>query len=291
MSTVKARSELAATELKKTPPDSRVETVGRLLFGDQDWQTKFQQVGDRYAMFADLEGPVGADQGYTDSPQWKHLKTLDTNWRNVVIYCSPDLEETRDSSGKLTKIHDNARSEDIDVGDILWDVKQETIVGKEYSTLAETKIDQKVGGEPAGERKKIAETITFHPLYLKEVEKKNYLLFTDDLLKKVAHPNLWRTVKSFCKKRLRKADDCTSMDALMGLEGTLHHEFFHLGLFGNWLDRPDQLEAYYWKWNTIHKLDNNPENYALLALAIQVIVEKNHSVDKNGKITAPRTGL
>lgn len=124
----------------------------------------------------------------------------------------------------MTKIHDNARSEDIDVGDILWDVKQETIVGKEYSTLAETKIDQKVGGEPAGERKKIAETITFHPLYLKEVEKKNYLLFTDDLLKKVAHPNLWRTVKSFCKKRLRKADDCTSMDALMGLEGTLHHE-------------------------------------------------------------------
>ena len=145
-----------------------------------------------------------------------------------VIYCAPDILEERDEWGNRIWT-DFGRQRQFTLGgstlvqmkteadNNAWNNPKSKILG-----LTETdKPGERENGLPRGDLKKIAETITLHPLWLREMKDHTYDLLTAEKLADIKKPSAWRTFL----QRLKDAEpEARPIDALMGLEGTLHHE-------------------------------------------------------------------
>ncbi|KAI0841214.1 hypothetical protein F5Y06DRAFT_308124 [Hypoxylon sp. FL0890] len=297
INTAKDRSAKAAAALRATPMDSRVEAVSKMLLGEDDWQNKVNTVVELYERLADLVGPAGkrSEGDFTNTPEWSGFAQSDTHWRNFVVMCGPDFSfgDKNDETFRPDGVFDNVRFEGIRKTAGIYEMYQDVNAArsnpaKTYEVFAETRAEESKGvdGAPSGVwRRRFPETIVLHPLFLSDIEAHNYKLLTDQRLAKAADPTAWRVFKSWFKTRLTSRQNRgTPVDSLFGLDGTLHHEIFHLSVFGNLLDQPDHDHAYGWSAQVANKRSDNPENLAFLAMCIWMVVEKGATVDAKGRV-------
>ncbi|KAK4086974.1 hypothetical protein PCL_12615 [Purpureocillium lilacinum] len=313
METTKDRAVAASTKVLDTGNEKVQAAVKLLLGGDAE---KAKAVSDhrlvdaakrtgslrleQFRLYNGLEGPIGAPSDkntltgaiYLDSDAWKAVaKDNDKHYLNFVIYCAPDILEERDEWGNRIWT-DFGRQRQFTLGgstlvqmkteadNNAWNNPKSKILG-----LTETdKPGERENGLPRGDLKKIAETITLHPLWLREMKDHAYDLLTAEKLADIKKPSAWRTFL----QRLKDAEpEARPIDALMGLEGTLHHETYHLTSFGKLLDTPEGAGAYGWVNNQKTKNIKNPDLLAYLALIIDLVENKSCKINERGEVTPP----
>ncbi|UNI24168.1 hypothetical protein JDV02_009936 [Purpureocillium takamizusanense] len=234
METTKGRAVAASAKVLDTSNEKVQAAVKLLLGGDGE---KARAVSEQFGLYKGLEGPIGAPQDknaltgaiYLDSDEWKAVaKGNDKHYLNFVLYCAPDLLEERDEYGNKIWT-DLGRQRRFTLGGTLVQMKEESDRNAwrnpESKILGLTETDKPAqrdgSGVPVGDLKKIAETITLHPLWLREMRDHAYDLLTAEKLADIKKPSAWRTFL----QRLKDAQPLARpIDALMGLEGTLHHE-------------------------------------------------------------------
>ncbi|KAI8295020.1 hypothetical protein K4K59_004841 [Colletotrichum sp. SAR11_240] len=148
-------------------------------------------------------------------------------------------------------------------------------------TMAITQRD----APPTGGRKRIAESINFHPLWIKFQRSRNFGGWIEDDFTEVTEPD---ALEDFKSKGAAKDPpvDTRPMDGLLSksLTANMLHEFFHLSYFGNMLDAPN---AYGWMNNVKNNDRENPDLYAIIGAVIELMNRdgQKYSVSAEGVVS------
>ncbi|KAF4986407.1 hypothetical protein FGRMN_10850 [Fusarium graminum] len=273
----KSRSAFCGSKVNAIFPFDPFKRLARLLITDRE----APELKKRYEMFASLEGPIGKDSGFADSDEW--TKRSDPYQTDFVLYCAPDLGE-KDVPFNGMKPWDNARQRiladdsaliliqrDIDAG--TWhdqNKKIEAITNRAPPTLLSK-----------DEAAKLANTITFNPIWLDYRMQNGGFFVGDEALEKMTKKGALAELK----KHWTDTKKATPVDTMIeDLSVTVHHEMFHLTAFGGHDDLPDNDRAYNWMNNVEHRLIDNPELMAILALIFDLKENKKVTVNKEGEM-------
>ncbi|KAJ6443959.1 Boron transporter 1 [Purpureocillium lavendulum] len=299
MDVAKTRAKEVADKILDTKND-KVQKAVKLLLGSDNLNDRATKVRDKMALYAGLEGPIGAPSDkkqvagaiFRDSDEWEKLaKDNDKHYLNFVIYCAPDLVELQDTWNNRYW-QDLGRERPLVFASALRDMKLEADSGQwrnpKSKVLGITETDRPgdrdKDGTPKGDLKKIAETITLHPLWLRDMKDHAYDLLTAEKLNDIKKPSAW---SKFMQHGKSEGPAARPIDGLMGLEGTIHHETFHLTSFGKLKDTPEGAEAYDWVNNQKNKNIENPDLLALLALIVDLVENKSCKINERGEVTPP----
>ncbi|SPO00295.1 uncharacterized protein DNG_03140 [Cephalotrichum gorgonifer] len=285
METVKERSANGAKQLKRLKSGNpitlfgKLKAVTKLLLGSDTYKQNAESALKRFELVAQLDGPINDnEETFADSPAWKALQSNNDHFMDFVIHCGTDII-SRNIQGSLY-YWDKQRDQQLGDNHELIKMEREVKAGKwddpRHQILAVTLVDNVYDRPQRGGRRNFAEKITFHPLYLKDQKDRQYDLFTEEKLQVVTRPDALQT--------FREKGKLLPIDLLHGLDGTLHHELFHLSGFGNLVDGPDQESAYGWANNTLIRNIDNPDLLSYLGLVIDLVENKKHTVEESGKV-------
>ncbi|KAF4944215.1 hypothetical protein FSARC_14730 [Fusarium sarcochroum] len=272
METAKSRSALCASRINNPFHRSYKKLAKILVPKDEDLEI----LKERYRKFDNVKGPIGEKSGFAASPDWTDRNDPFRN--DFLLYCATDLDELDDGHGRFIP-WDNARKrplkEDNALVVIQRDIEAGTWHNENYRVEAATAIAPPAF-LPAEEGAKVADTITFNPIWLETKIANGDLLFNTTTLEKMKKEEALDELK----KGWKNGKQATPVDHLIGsLEGTLLHEMFHLSAFGSHKDLPDNGRAYGWMNNVKYKEVDNPELMAILGLMFDL--KKNHKVTVN----------
>ncbi|KAF4450511.1 hypothetical protein F53441_6366 [Fusarium austroafricanum] len=278
--TAKSRSAFAASKIKSLGALDLLNSFRRLanLLVTFDG---LKTLGARYEKFAGVEGPIGANSGFADSPEW----TGRSNPSNIdfVIYCAPDLARVPDYP-EFT--YDRAKmrvlASDNPLLQIQKDIEANKFADKEKINLAVTFNAPSTMIENQEEAAKIPDTITVNPVWMATKNQEGELFSSDEKFEKMKKKGALAELK----KEWKGDKKATPVDKMFNdLAGTIHHEMFHLSAFGAHLDLPEKSpKAYNWMYNVEMKILDNPELMALLALIFDLKENKKVMVNKDGEL-------
>ncbi|KAH7244532.1 uncharacterized protein BKA55DRAFT_692333 [Fusarium redolens] len=285
MEAAKSRSALCASKIVSSNPLDSFRRLAHLFVSTEDSKI----LKERYEKFAGLEGPIGADRNFADSPEWtgrnnpSHTDSLFIN-TTQVIYCAPDLGEYDDGLNGPKK-WDNARQR------VLADKSALVLIQKDIAAQGwddkNLKVEATTITAPPTlltreEAARISDTITFNPIWLEHRIQEGGLFFSDETFEKMKKKGALAELK----KEWKDGKRATPIDSLIeDLSVTLHHEMFHLSAFGSHNDLPaPDPRAYFWMNNIEYRFRDNPELMAILALIFDLKQNRKVTVNKDGEL-------
>ncbi|KAH0439392.1 hypothetical protein CcaCcLH18_02869 [Colletotrichum camelliae] len=265
------------------------------LVGLDNYNTAAKEIRDRFKKIEDMEGPVGANGDelgrYGQSRAWINLENSEEHFNDFIITCRPEIVTVPDpAGGPFDKPYDVVRKyymfqphtlekfiEQEDSGEIGGDWEKVPAP----RTLAITQRD----APPTEGRKRIAESINFHPLWIKFQRSRNFGGWIEDDFTEVTKFN---ALEDFKRRGAAKNPpvDIRPMDGLLSksLTANMLHEFFHLSYFGNMLDAQN---AYGWMNNVKNNDRENPDLYAIIGAVIELMSRdgQKYSVSAEGEVS------
>ncbi|KAF4922338.1 hypothetical protein CGCVW01_v005339 [Colletotrichum viniferum] len=249
----------------------------------------------RRSEIAEMEGPVGSDGDklgrFGQSRAWIDLGNSEKHFNDFIIICRPEIVTVPDpAGGPFDKPYDVVRKYHMFQPHTLEKfIEQENSeeIGGDWEkvptprTMAITQRD----APPTGGRKRIAEFINFHPLWIKFQRSRNFGGWIEDDFTEVTKLDALEDFKS--KGAAKKPPvDTRPMDGLLSksLTANMLHEFFHLSYFGNMLDAPN---AYGWMNNVKNNNRENPDLYAIIGAVIELMNRdgQRYSVSAEGEVS------
>ncbi|KAM7187064.1 hypothetical protein V8F20_011132 [Naviculisporaceae sp. PSN 640] len=281
------RSRLAASTLKewktKCPEwkasdndDLKVRAKQCELFMgpvDDGWATRCDMVIQYFEAAGKLQGPVGHQTGYTDSPEWKALEQSDDHHLNFVVYCAPWLsDEKKEEPLTKNKYYYNYAHKlylENDPSQIV--TMRDQIVGTkppDKLTLALTVQDRDL---PTGDRMKIPASITIHPIYLD--------IFEGRWLQAITPASELARATTITPEMTKGSVPISFFSDR--LSAVMHHEIFHLRGLGNFKDKKGGVDSYDFRAILGNKDNRLPDFYMFLALQIELFT-RNIAVQEDG---------
>ncbi|KAM0426177.1 hypothetical protein ACHAPT_008522 [Fusarium lateritium] len=316
MKTVKDRSKLAAEKLEQSikEPKGLHRKVAEILLGSNDYETRATEAAGMFKKFNKLKGPIGppaegdwlSEDIFENSEDWNNLEVgNDEHYLNYVMYCRSYAAQRMIRGTKLW--YDSVRKEVIGESNALVkmvnELKDRRFEDRSKVALATTRRDEgnslQDDAEEQVPREHIAETITFHPLWLDESKGKKYDFVDQSRIRAAASSKFEMVMEKVADTLKTPEKKPVPIETLMGLQGTLHHEVchpalwcpnltsqhFHLSFFGALKD-DDQETAYGWKNMVRDKNLKRPEFYAFLALVIDLAEQKYETLE-DGRVVRP----
>ncbi|KAF4827241.1 hypothetical protein CGCTS75_v008272 [Colletotrichum tropicale] len=269
--------------------------IAPLVGGLENYNTAAKEIRDRFNKIADMEGPVGSDGDklgrFGQSRAWIDLGNSDKHFNDFIITCRPEIVTVPDpAGGPFDKPYDVVRKYHMfqphTLEKFLEQENSEEIAGdwEKVPTPRTMAITQR-DAPPTGGRKRIAESINFHPLWIKFQRSRNFGGWLEDDFTEVTKPDALEDFKS--KGAAKKPPvDTRPMDGLLSksLTANMLHEFFHLSYFGNMLDAPN---AYGWMNNVKNNDRENPDLYAIIGAVIELMNRdgQKYSVSAEGEVS------
>ncbi|KAM0351836.1 hypothetical protein ACHAPU_002349 [Fusarium lateritium] len=273
----KSRSAFCASKITSINPFDPFKRLARLLVAERETN----ELKKRFEKFAGLEGPIGKDSGFADSGEWKDRE--DPSQTDFVLYCAPDLGE-KEVPYNGNKPWDNARQRILADDSALILIQRDIAAGtwhdpsKKIEAITNRAPPTLLGKDEAA---KLANTITFNPIWLNYRMENGGFFVGDEALEKMTKKGALAELK----KHWTDTKKATPVDTMIeDLSVTVHHEMFHLTAFGAYDDLPDNDSAYNWMNNIEHKLIDNPELLAILALIFDLRENKKVTVNKDGEM-------
>ncbi|KAF4900132.1 hypothetical protein CGCFRS4_v003519 [Colletotrichum fructicola] len=269
--------------------------IAPLVSGLENYNTTAKEIRDRFNKIADMEGPVGSDGDklgrFGQSRAWIDLGNSDKHFNDFIITCRPEIVTVPDpAGGPFDKPYDVVRKYHMFQPHTLEKfIEQENSeeIGGDWEkvptprTMAITQRD----APPTGGRKRIAESINFHPLWIKFQRSRNFGGWIEDDFTEVTKPD---ALEDFESKGAAKKHpvDTLPMGGLLSksLTANMLHEFFDLSYFGNMLDAPN---AYGWMNNVKNNDRENPDLYAIIGAVIELMNRdgQKYSVSAEGEVS------
>ncbi|KAK1999300.1 hypothetical protein LX36DRAFT_486357 [Colletotrichum falcatum] len=274
--------------------------IGPLVGSNDDYGPAAKEIRDRFKKIEDMEGPVGRNADsmgrYEKSKAWIDLENREDHYNNFVIICRPDIEMVEDpAGGPFGKPYDVVRKKHLfashDFEKFLAQEESEEF-GGDWDKVPTPRImaltqrdDKPLGKAPEGGRKRVPETITFHPLWIKFQRSRNFGGWTEDDFREVTKFNALEDFKRRGEAK-QPAVDIRPVDFLLSksLTANILHEFFHLTYFGEMLD--DNEGAYGWANNVRNKNRRNPDLYAIIGTVLELLNRdgQKYSVSAEGEV-------
>ncbi|SPO03137.1 uncharacterized protein DNG_05819 [Cephalotrichum gorgonifer] len=243
------------------------------LIGRGNYKDNAKDIRDKFKKLATLEGPIGKDGDargrYEQSNAWKSLQENNDHYLDFVIVCRPELTIRKGDFNPLGAPYDMVRLTQLYKGaDLEVMILQEKDPGK-WDELAQRLQAVTTRDRDLSEvRLHVAETITFHPLWIKTQMDKGFEGWTQEIFDQATAANAAEILKEKSKKNQQ---DLRPVDILLdaSFARNMFHEMFHLTAFGRMSD--DIAGAYWWANNIELQNRENPDLLAIIAVVIELL--------------------
>ncbi|KAK4212286.1 hypothetical protein QBC37DRAFT_375154 [Rhypophila decipiens] len=260
-----------------------------LLMGpvDNNWVSKCDTVIKHFDAAGRIETPpVGFGGDYANSQEWVDLgATSETHHLNFIVYCAPSLSQKpvpRPSGGeaqydfarkKWTEDHPDGPSKLVLMYNEATDTKNWP-KAPENMDMDGAITAQDPDPPVTSDRRRVAATLTIHPLYLASFFQNGEWGGTsiDD-----------HSFYDWVDVTLDENDDDMPIESFATLSATIHHEFFHLRAIGNLFDHRG-ASSYGFQNMLAHKDETLPELYKFLGLQTEFF-SRGLAVNEDGTIS------